>query len=226
MIITVIRTVIMYAFVVLTLRLMGKRQIGELEPSELVVTIIISEIAAMPITNAGEPVLGSILAIMILLILEVVLSFLAYKNIHLRSFLYGRPSIFFKQGKIDQQEMKRQRFNLGDLMEEVRNSGAASLDEVAYIIMETNGNVSVILNAKNRPVTPDDINLSPEETEISYVIIDNGSLIKNNLKRLGFDMNWLHKRLKENHVNNIRDVFYCCSDANGKVLVIPKEKKK
>lgn len=225
MIITVIRTIIMYAFVVLTLRIMGKRQIGELEPSELVVTIIISEIAAMPITNTGEPILGSILAILILLILEVVLSFAAYKNIHLRSFLYGRPSIFFKHGKIDQQEMKKQRFNLGDLMEEVRNNGAASLDEVAYIIMETNGNVSVILNAKNRSVTPKDLNLSPEETEISFVIIDNGKLIKNNLTRLGFDENWLNKRLKENHVNHIKNVFYCCADQSGNVIVVPKEKK-
>ena len=185
MILTVLRTIIMYFFVVLTLRLMGKRQIGELEASELVVTIIISEIAAMPITNLGVPLIGSILAILILLVLEICLSYAAYRNLNIRTFLYGRPSMFYQKGRLNQGEMQKQRFNLGDLMEELRNSGAVSLDQVDYVLMETNGKVSVIMKAEESPLTPKDVNLKTDTVRMSYVIIDNGNVVVPNMKRLG-----------------------------------------
>ena len=225
MIITIVRTIIMYIFVVLTLRLMGKRQIGELEASELVVTIIISEIAALPITNLGVPLSGSILAILILLILEMCLSYFAYRSIRVRTILYGKPSMFYQKGKLNQTEMQRQRFNLADLMEEIRNNGASSLDEVDYVIMETNGNVSVILNAQNRPVTPSDLNLKPESVHMSYVIIDNGSLVQNNMNRLGLNGEWLHKQLTQHGLKSPKDVFYLSFEQNdGSTVLIPKEK--
>lgn len=224
MIITVIRTIIMYAFVVVTLRIMGKRQVAELEPSELVVTIIISDIAAMPITDLGQPLFGSIVAILLLLVLEVCLSYAAYKNLGVRSVLYGRPSTFFSKGKMHQNEMDKQRFNIGDLMEEIRNSGASSLDEVDYVIMETNGNVSVILNSKNRPVTPKDLNIKVEPTRISFIVIDNGTVIEENLKRLGLDDIWLQKQIQKSGVSRAKDVFYLGVDENGTVVTVPKER--
>lgn len=224
MIITVIRTIVMYIFVVLALRVMGKRQIGELEPSELVVTIMISELASLPIQEPGQPLISSIVGILILLILEVVISFLAYKNGTLRKIVYGTPSVFFQKGKIDQKEMENQRFNINDLLAEVRNSGAADLSEVDYVLMETNGNVSVILNAQNRPVTPRDLGLTPQPTEISYVLIDNGTVNFMNLKQLGYDGAWLKKRLEEYHVGSPAGVFYMGADAGGNVYLIPKDR--
>lgn len=226
MIITILRTVIMYVFVVLALRVMGKRQIGELEPSELVVTIIISDIAATPITDLGQPLMGSLVAILLLLVLEVCLSYAAYRNLRVRTLLYGRPSTFFAKGKINQKEMERQRFNIGDLMEEVRNSGASSLDEVAYIIMETNGNVSVISDAKSRPVTPQDLNLKVQPTRISYIIIDNGTVLDYNLRHMGLDENWLKKQMEQNGVKHVKDVFYLGVDENGTVVFVPKAEQK
>lgn len=227
MIITVLRTIIMYVFVVFILRIMGKRQIGELEASELVVTIIISEIAALPITNIGVPLSGCILAILILLIMEIFLSQAAYKSVSVRTVLYGKPSTLFKKGRINQSEMEKQRFNVADLMEEIRNSGAISLNQIDYVVMETNGKVSVILNAENSPVTPSDMNLKPSTVYMNYVIIDNGNLIKTNMERLGLNDEWLNEQLKKSKIGHIREVFYLSfEEQTGKTVIIPKELKK
>lgn len=224
MLITIVRTVIMYIVVVLTLRLMGKRQIGELEASELVVTIIISEIAALPITDLGVPMAGSLLAILILLVLEICLSQLAYYSVNVRTALYGKPSMFYSKGKLHQQEMKKQRFNVGDLMEELRNQGIVSLDQVDYVIMETNGKVSVILSARENPLTPEDLGLSVSPIPMTYVIVDNGNLITSNLKRLGLNQNWLNRQLEENNLKHIHDIFYLSFEqGTGKTVLIPKE---
>lgn len=225
MLITVLRIAMMYAFVVLCLRIMGKRQIAELEPSELVVTIIISDIATDPIIDPGKPFVTAIIAISILLFFEVVLSFLAYKHINIRSLLYGKPSTFYSDGEINQKEMENQRFSIGDLLEEVRNNGAASLKEVEHIVMETNGNVSVILNSENRPLTPSDVGIKAEETEMSYIIIDNGCIISSNLKRLDLTRAWIKERLKKEGIRRISDVFYMGADKNGHTVVIKKNRK-
>lgn len=226
MITTVLRTGIIYFFVVLVLRMMGKRQIGELEPSELVVTIMISEVAALPITDVGKPLLVSLLAILVLVILEIFLSYFAYRSTKIRSIFYGRPSMFFENGKLHQKEMRRQRFNVADLMEEIRNNGAVSLNEVEYVLMETNGKVSVILKSENSPVTLGDLNIRTEPVRMSYVLIDNGNLISGNLKRLGLNDIWLNKILKENKLNRVKDVFYLSVEKDtGKVVLIPKEEE-
>lgn len=226
MITTVLRTTFIYFFVVLVLRLMGKRQIGELEPSELVVTIMVSDLAAMPITNVGTPLLVSLLAILILVILEIFISYFSYRSTKVRTVFYGRPSMFYENGRLNQKEMRRQRFNVADLMEEIRNNGAVSLDEVEYVLMETNGKVSVILKSENSPVTPQDLNLKTDPVRMSYVLIDNGNLITGNLKRLGLNDIWLNKTLKENKLNKVKDVFYLSVEKDtGKMVLIPKKEE-
>ena len=225
MLITFIRTIIMYFFVVLTLRLIGKRQIGELEPSELVVTIVISEVASLPIQDTSQPIANSLIAIFLLLILEVIISFSAYKSFDARKFFYGKPSVFYEKGHINQSEMEKQRFNINDLMEVVRNNGAVSLDEVEYVIMETNGNVSVIPNEKNKPLTAGDMNINAEPPQISYVIVDNGKINRSNLKRLGYNDDWLDKQLAA-HRQKLSDVFCMTADRSGTIVMIPISKKK
>ncbi len=225
MITTVLRTTMIYFFVVLVLRLMGKRQIGELEPSELVVTIMVSDLAAMPITDVGTPLLVSLLAILILVILEIFISYFAYRSTKVRTLFYGRPSMFYEHGKLHQKEMRRQRFNVADLMEELRNNGAVSLNEVEYVLMETNGKVSVILKGENSPLTPADLDMRVEPVRMSYVLIDNGNLISGNLKRLGLNDIWLKKTLRENKMNKVKDVFYMSVEkGTGNTVLIPKEK--
>ncbi len=226
MLVTIIRTCIMYVFVVGALRMMGKRQIGELEASELVVTIIISDIAAMPITNMEVPLVSNIAAIMILMILEVLLSYLAYKQPKARGFLYGRPSTFYENGRFDQQEMLKQRFNVADIMEEVRGNGACSLEDVDFIVMETNGKVSVILKSDSSPVTPQQLKIKSEPVKMSYIIIDNGNIIKECMEHLGLNDDWLKNCLKKHGVKSASDVFYLSFERDsGKVVLVPMEKR-
>ena len=221
---TFIRTIIMYFFVVLVLRMLGKRQIGELEPSELVVTIVISEVAALPIQDASQPLINSLIAIFLLVILEVILSFSAYKNFTARKLFFGTPSVFYEKGKINQQEMEKQRFNLNDLMECIRNTGATSLSEVDFVIMETNGNVSVIPNSDNRAVNISDMNLNVAPTYLSYILIDNGHLNHNNLNRLGFNETWLKKQLAAQKITDVADVFCMTATCGGEVVIMPMDK--
>ncbi len=224
MIITILRTLIMYLIVVGVLRMMGKRQIGELEASELVVTIIISDIAAMPITNTEVPILVNIVGILMLMVLEVILSFVAFKSPRARRFMYGRPSTFYKNGKFDQKEMQRQRFNVADIMEEVRGNGASNLNEVEYIVMETNGKVSVILKSEESPVTPKQMNIKTEPVRMSYIIVDNGSIIYGCMKMLGLNQEWLNRQLKENGLKSANEVFFMSFEQNtGNVVIVPKE---
>ncbi len=226
MLTTLIRTIIMYSFVVAALRIMGKRQLSDFEPSELVVTIMMSEVAALPVQDNSQPILSSIIVILLLLIFEVILSFIAFRCGRVRKLIYGFPSIFFEKGKINSAEMEKQRFSVTDLMEAIRNEGFLSLSEVDYVIMETNGNISVIPSASARPVTPPDLNLNPASASLSYVLIDDGSVYGQNLKKLGFNADWLKKQLDKENVRSVKDVFYFSADRNGDTFIMKKEDKK
>lgn len=224
---TLLRTLIMYIVVVGALRMMGKRQIGELEASELVVTIIISDIAAMPITNMGVPLITNIIAILTLMLLEIFISFGAFKSPKMRNIMYGKPSTFFKNGKFNQKEMLRQRFNVADIMEEIRGNGVCSLSDVEYIVMETNGKVSVILKQSASAVTPEQLKIETEPARLSYIIVDNGLPIRSSMKQLGLTEEWLQKRIKEKGLKNVNDIFYLSFEADtGKTVLIPREEKR
>ena len=223
MLTTSLRTVIMYAVVVITLRLMGKRQLSDFEPSELVVTIMMSEIAAMPVQDNTQPLISSILVILLLLIFEVILSFAAYKNAKIRKGLYGAPSLFYEKGKLNEAEMEKQRFNVTDLMEAIRNSGICSLSEVDYVLMETNGNISVIPSAKQSPPTASNLKIKTEEKLISYVLIDNGTIFEDNLKKLGFNRSWLDLQLKKKNIKSPSEVFFLSADKSENIVLMPKK---
>jgi len=223
MLIIFFRTILMYFFVVLILRSMGKRQIGELEPSEFVVTIMVSELASIPIQETTEPLATSLLSITMIVILEIIVSFTAYKSVKARKLLYGKPSMLFENGKINQQEMERQRFNMNDLMEVVRNNGATGLDEVEYVIVETNGNVSVLLKPEKQPLTPADIGIKASATNLSYMIIDSGNISFENLKKLGFNNAWLQKELKKERIKSPKEIFYMGADRDGNTFIVKCE---
>lgn len=221
-----IRTILIYFFVIFSLRMLGKRQIGELEPSELVVTIIISEVASLPIQDPNQPMITGIIVISLLLILEILLSFGAYKSPVIRKIFYGVPSVFYEKGKLNQKEMEKQRFNLNDLMSTMRNTGSTNLSEVEYIIMETNGNVSVIPKTQHQPITLSHLNIAPDSAVlVSYIIIENGKINLHNLKRLGYNENWLDKQLKARKIKNPRQIFCMTADSSGEIIIIKKSCK-
>lgn len=210
-----IRTIILYTVVVVVMRIMGKRQIGELQPFELVIAIMISELAAVPMQDTGIPLLNGIIPILTLMIIEVAISYITLKSRKARKIVCGSPSVLIKDGKILEDQMRIQRFNLSDLMEELRTSGYLNLSDVEFAILETSGKVSIIPKSDSTPVTRKDLNIKQPEELLPLAIIMDGELIEHNLQISGQNMTWLMERLKENGAKGINDVFIAIIDSNG-----------
>lgn len=223
MVIGVVRTIILYLIIIAGIRLMGKRQVGELEPSELVLDLIIADLAAVPMQDFGIPLLSGILPILTLLCVTMILSVLTMKNVRFRAIICGRPSIIVKNGTLDQKEMRRNRFTVDELSEELRCQGVTDLSTVKYAILETNGRVSVVPFANQRPVTAEQMNLSPEDVGLPRVIINDGRLLERNLKAHGLNRGWLEKCLREHGVTSAGEVFLLSVDEQNRVYFVPRE---
>ena len=232
-----IRTVILYILIIAGVRLMGKRQVGELEPSELVLSLLIADLASVPMQDLGIPLHAGVVPILALLSLTMILSVLTMKSIRFRTLMCGRPSIVVRDGKVDQGEMRRNRLTVDELLEELRGQGYTDLAGVKYGIlegggipretgtMETNGRLSVLPYAEQRPATARQLGLESRETGLPVVIISDGRILQDNLKRRGLDLSWLDKQLAEHRYPDFRDVFLLTVDEAGGVYFVPREGK-
>ena len=223
MVIAFLRTIILYIFIIAGIRLMGKRQVGELEPSELVLALLIADLAAVPMQDFGIPLLTGLIPILTLLCLTMALSVLTMKSVKFRAILCGRPSIIVENGKLRQGEMRKNRFTLDELMEELRMKGVTDLSTVKYAILETNGQLSVLPFAAQQPPTAQDLNLHLPEPGLPVVLINDGRLIRRSLDRLGLNDGWLEKQLKAHKVDRVEDVFLMTVDETNQVCLIEKE---
>ena len=212
MAIAFIRTVILYLLIIAGIRLMGKRQVGELEPSELVLDLIIADLAAVPMQDFGIPLLSGIVPILTLLCITMVLSVLTMKSVRFRAVICGRPSIIVENGKIRQSEMRRNRFTVDELMEELRLKGVTDLSKIKYAVLETNGQLSVLHYADDLPVTAGQMQLKPEEKGLPVVIINDGRVLDHNLRLRGLDREWLAKQLEAGGVKRTQEVFLLTVD--------------
>lgn len=226
MFIALFRTVVLYLLIILGIRLMGKRQVGELEPSELVFTLLIADLAAVPMQDFGIPLSRGVIPIVTLLCVTLLLSILTMRSIRFRAILCGRPSIVVQDGKVCQREMAKNRFTLDELSEELRIQGYSDISKVKYAILETNGQLTVLLNAAEQPVTAAQMGLEPKEPGLPTLIISDGRLLEANLKRRGLDDKWLEKQLAHNHVRRVKDVFVLSVDEQGTVFFAKKEEGK
>lgn len=226
MVIGVVRTIILYLLIIVGIRLMGKRQVGELEPSELVLDLIIADLAAVPMQDFGIPLLSGILPILTLLCVTMILSVLTMKSIRFRAVICGRPSIIVENGEINQREMRKNRFTLDELSEELRCQGLTDLSSVKYAILETNGRVSVIPYANQRPVTAEQMSLFPDDVGLPMVIINDGRLLEHNLKNRGLNQTWLEKRMAERGIHSVKDIFLLSIDEQNRIYFVPQEVKK
>ena len=226
MVIGVVRTVILYLLIILGIRLMGKRQVGELEPSELVLDLIIADLAAVPMQDFGIPLLSGVLPILTLLCLTMILSVLTMRSVRFRAVLCGRPSVIVENGKLRQSEMKKNRFTLDELMEELRMQGITDLSTVKYAILKTNGQLSVLPYAAQQPVTAQQMGLTPQEPGLPMVIINDGRLITRSLYSRGLNEEWLEKQLRQHHVKGTQDVFLLTVDEENRVYLSKKEVEK
>ena len=174
MLINYIRTLLLYILVVIAIRLMGKKQIGQLQPSEFVITLMLSELAVFPIQDTAIPLLYSILPIITLASVEIAVSIIMLKSNKLRSLLEGDEAIIIKHGVLLTDSMQKMRYNINDVLEELRSSGITDIREVEYAILETNGSMSIVPKTQKRPVCPDDLKLQLKEDSFYFPIIDNG----------------------------------------------------
>ncbi len=223
MFIALFRTVVLYLLIILGIRLMGKRQVGELEPSELVFTLLIADLAAVPMQDFGIPLITGVVPIVTLLCVTLLISLLTMRSIKFRSVLCGKPSIVVDNGKLCQKEMEKNRFTLDELSEELRVQGVSDLRTVRYAILETNGQLTVLLKAAEMPVTAAQMGLKPKEPGLATWIISDGRLMSENLKRRGLNDEWLAKQLAQNHVKHVKEVFALSVDEQGQVYFAKKE---
>ena len=226
MVIAFLRTIILYAFIIIGIRLMGKRQVGELEPSELVLALLIADLAAVPMQDFGIPLLTGLIPILTLLCLTMALSVLTMRSVRFRAVLCGRPSVIVENGKLRQSEMKKNRFTLDELMEELRMQGITDLSTVKYAILETNGQLSVLPYTAQQPVTAQQMGLTPQEPGLPMVIINDGRVITRSLHIRGLNEEWLERQLRQHHVKGTQDVFLLTVDEENRVYLSKKEVEK
>ena len=218
------RTIILYFLIMAGLRLMGKRQIGELEPSELVLTMMVSDLATVPMQDFGIPLLNGLIPILCLLSLSMLLSLLSLKSLRLRGLICGQPTILIREGQIQQAAMRQNRFTLDELLEELRGQGISDPTTVKYAVLENSGQLSVLLRADQQPITPAQLK-QPVEDDVflPIVLINDGLVIHQNLHKCSRDIKWLEKELSNRHLRSPSEVFLMTLDQGDHILCIPKE---
>lgn len=221
MISTVLRTIILYIVVTVAIRLMGKRQIGDMQPNELVVTLLISEIAAIPLQDTDQPVFTGVAAIFVLVFLEIIVSILAMKSFGIRKLLNGKSVVIIKNGIIDQQAMRDVRMTVVDLIELLRGQNVFNINDVAFAVLEVNGNLSVLLKKDAQTVSVKDIDLSLPDDNLSLPVISDGKIVYESLNALCFKPQQLYKMLKSKNTT-VKNVFLMTLDRDGNHTIIKK----
>ena len=216
---------VIYAVLTLFMRLMGKRQLGQLEPVELVVTILISEVAATPISNPEKPLYYGIVPAAVLFALDLALSLAMARSVRLRSFLAGKPALLIAHGRIDQAQMRRNRFTPDELAEALRSQGALDMSEVEYAILETDGRLNVVFAPASRPVTAGQMNIPVQDAGYPLIVVNEGRVLTENLKILGKDERWLEKHLRSQGIASPKDVYMMTVDMAGGVYLAPRQKR-
>lgn len=197
MILIFVRTIIIYVLVLCVMRFMGKREIGQMQPFELVISIMIADLASTPMTEVGIPILYGIIPIFGMLFMHIAISVINIKSIRMREIICGKPRILIDKGKIDERALIKENFTINELQERLRVNDVNNISDVEYAILETSGQISVILKSEKSPVTCEDLNLPVEKTKISYDLILDGRIMNDNLKKIDRDQKWLEKEISK-----------------------------
>lgn len=218
------RTVILYFLIMIGLRLMGKRQIGELEPGELVLTMMISDLATVPMQDFGIPLLAGVIPILTLLALSMLLSQLSLTSLRFRRLACGAPSILIREGVLQQEVMRKNRYTVDELLEELRGQGYTGVEEVKYAVLENSGRLSVLPWAKNQPPTAEQLGVKTgEDGSLPVVLVNDGRLLRRNLEARGLDEGWLREALRQEGLTSHREAFLLTVDDAGRVACVRKE---
>ena len=222
MFVVLIRTVVLYLLIIVGIRLLGKRQVGELEPSELTLALIIADLASVPMQDNGIPLLSGLIPIIVLLAVATILSVLSAKSIRFRALLCGRPSVVIQDGLVLEGELRKNRLTVDELMEELRNQGYTDFQSIKFAILETNGQLSVLPYAGQKPPTAAQLGLTPQEPGMPVILISDGRLLDQNLKNRGYERKWLDKQLAARGLSSPEQVFLLTVDALGGTYCVAK----
>ncbi|WP_300261944.1 DUF421 domain-containing protein [Clostridium sp.] len=225
MLITFIRTAILYFIVIISIRLMGKRQIGELQPYELVITLMLSDLASLPMQDTRLPLLLGIVPIITLLFVKILISEIQQHSRLFEKLLDGTPSIIISNGEINLEMMKKQRLTMNDILEELRSAGYLDISDIEYAIIETNGTISIIPKSACDTVKRKDLNIKQNESKIPVVLLERGRLNKKALQRINKDEKWLDEKLKSLNYPPRDKLFLIMINSNGKLFVQRKNQK-
>ena len=219
MLVFVARTLVLYFIVVTSMRIMGKRQIGEMQPSELVIAIMISDLASVPMQSVDIPLIAGVVPVLTLIVAEIIMSYAGLKSRFLRRIITGEPSIIIYDGHVNEKELRRLRFNLNDLLEQLRINNTPNIADVEVAMLETNGQLSIIPKKDARTVTVRDLKIKDAKKEqLPCMLISDGTLIKTELKRSGKTQEWLIDELKKKKTK-IEDVFIASYDKSDGLFI-------
>ena len=222
MILSYLRTIVLYLVLIFSVRLMGKRQIGEMEPSEFVVTMLVANLATIPLQESGIPLFSGLIPILTVLGMELVLSGLIMRSVPLRRLFCGKPVILIDNGKIIQENLRRTRISLDELTGHLREKDVLDLKAVQFAILETNGNLSVFPYPKEKPAAAKDAGITVKPQHLPITIVEDGYVSKDNLRKAGKDSAWL-KTVLSQHQADARDTMLLTVDKADHILFIRKE---
>lgn len=225
MLVTLIRAAILYFFIIACMRLMGKRQLGELQPTELVITILISEIITVPMQDNGVPLANSVIAVLLLVSLEIINSALCLKSAKLRSVVEGNPLIVIRNGVLCQKQLKQLRFSVEDLLEQLRLKDVFDISDVRYAIVETNGQLSVMLKPEKEPLTAETVCEVENNKDLPCLVISDGKTLSKNFRTCNMDDKKLENILKKEKITP-DGIMLMQADSCGNYTIIKKEEAK
>lgn len=225
MTVTFIRALIIYFFVITAVRLMGKRQVGELKPHELVITILLSAIAVIPLEENSMPLANCLVPIMLFISLEILVAALSMKSLKFRNLIQGRPIFIIRKGKLDQKKLKELRFTVDDIVDALRQKDIFDLSEVEDAIIETNGSISVLPKAENKPLTPADVGISVEEKGMPIAIVMDGKPVNEYFNECKIKDSEIELILQTQN-KDVKKIMLLTIDDNGNTYLINKESLK
>ena len=224
MLITFFRAIVLYIIVLIVMRLMGKREIGQLQPFELAISIMIADLAATPMAESGVPITNGIMPILGLLVMHLIISMINIKSTKAREIICGRPSLLIFRGKIDQKVLKKERFTVNELEERLRDNNIFNIGDVEYAILETSGQVTVIPKPNKRPTTLEDFNLEPKYQGIPYDLVVDGKVMYKNLEKIGKNYTWLQKQTEKFGIKP-EEALIVTIDGDNQFFCQPMEKE-
>lgn len=224
MLINFFRSIILYIIVLVVMRLMGKREIGQLQPFELAISIMIADLATIPMTDTGIPIGNGIIPILGLLVMHLLISLINLKSIKLREIICGKPRILIYRGKIQEKALIKERFTINELQERIRSQNIINLGDVEYAILETSGQITVIEKPNKRQTTPEDFGIIPEYEGIPYDLVVDGKVMMKNLEAIGKNYNWLKKEINKFGFNP-EDALVATIDGKNQIFCQKKENK-